>query len=171
MGKQVLMIDKNGNETSLESEMVRRKVLVTNDEPDVGAEQAHKEMSNINNIIAKYDRTGIIEHRKEFSGYYDDFTGQDFTDMQFQVAKAKSMFEELPASIRNRFEQSPAKFLDFVQNPANAKEITEMGLAKARLVENPDGTKQSIDQHYQAKGNPTTENTPAASTVDAPPPV
>ena len=38
------------------------------------------------------------------------------------------MFEELPATIRKKFENDPAKFLDFVNDERNADEMVELGL-------------------------------------------
>ena len=48
------------------------------------------------------------------------------------VAKGKTMFEELPSSIRTKFENDPAKFLDFVQDKENLTEMQELGLAHKR---------------------------------------
>ena len=45
------------------------------------------------------------------------------------VATANSMFQDLPSSIRNQFQNDPGQFLDFVQDPENLEEMREMGLA------------------------------------------
>ena len=49
--------------------------------------------------------------------------------MQF-VAGAQTLFNEMPSSIRNRFSNDPAHFLDFCSNENNRAEMHEMGLLK-----------------------------------------
>jgi hypothetical protein len=38
------------------------------------------------------------------------------------------MFEDLPSSIRSRFENQPSQFLDFVHDENNLQEMQQMGL-------------------------------------------
>ena len=93
--------------------------------------QSFKEECDINNIMARYVKTGVLEFAARHQPQYGDFTGYDFQTAQDTVAKGKTMFAELPAQIRERFENSPAKFLDFVSNPANEAEAVRLGLATA----------------------------------------
>jgi phage internal scaffolding protein len=92
-------------------------------------EQSHKASTDINNIVNKYARTGVLEHRNEYRGEYGFCDGKTFQEAMFTVQKARDMFNELPSHVRQKFDQNPAKFLDFVQNPENAKQMVEMGLA------------------------------------------
>lgn len=85
---------------------------------------------NVNFIVAKYQRTGVFDHVAAFGGRYGDFTATDFHEAMNIVAEASSMFEALPSTLRNRFENSPAKFLEFVQDEANIEEMYELGLAE-----------------------------------------
>lgn len=100
-------------------------------------EQHHAESCDINMIMARYQRTGAIDHFKEHGGRYGDFTSCDYHEAMNLVADAQSMFEDLPSSIRDRFKNDPSRFLDFVQDPKNADEMIEMGLAHQpeRVVE------------------------------------
>lgn len=98
--------------------------------------QSHAAECDINNIMKKYQKEGIITHFNKFSEQYGDATGNDFTAAMQTISKANSMFEELPSSVRNRFENEPAKFLNFVQDPENHAELQRMGLARG-VPENP----------------------------------
>jgi phage internal scaffolding protein len=92
-------------------------------------EQSHKSECDINNIIRKYDKTGLLVHRNEHRGEYGFVDARTYTECMNVVAKAKTMFEELPAKARDKFGGDPARFLDFVQNPNNAEAMVQMGLA------------------------------------------
>lgn len=97
-------------------------------DPEAGAEQHHKEACDVNNILKKYQRTGAIEHRNEHRGEYGFVPSTTFQEAMETVAKAQSMYEELPATIRQQFE-GPGRFLEYVQDPNNAENLVKMGLA------------------------------------------
>jgi len=100
---------------------------------DARTEQSHKDETDINQILAKYVKGELLEHRINHAQNYGDFTGADFQAAQNTIATANSMFEELPSSVRNRFQNDPAKFLDFVGDDKNHDEMVSMGLAKAKI--------------------------------------
>ena len=84
---------------------------------------------DINLIMEKYKRTGMIEHVKRYEGSYGSFLGgQDFQTAMFAVAQAREMFESLPAETRARFGNDPAAFLHFVEDEKNIDEMRELGL-------------------------------------------
>lgn len=98
-------------------------------DPEEGrTKQSHKDECDVNQIMARFQRTGAITHFNKFSPHYEDMTGFDYTEAMQQVAEAQSMFNELPSSLRDRFQHDPANFLDFVQDPANGPEARELGL-------------------------------------------
>lgn len=82
----------------------------------------------INNIISKYMRTGAIDHFTTHEGNYSDCTGADFETAMNIVADAQNMFADLPSKLRNRFENDPRQFLDFVQDENNKSEMADLGL-------------------------------------------
>jgi len=41
-------------------------------------EQFHKKECDVNLIIQKYDKTGLIDHVSKFEANFGDMTGQDF---------------------------------------------------------------------------------------------
>lgn len=100
----------------------------------------HQSMSaecDVNLIMARFEKTGILEHRNTFEGQYGDFTElpQDYHESMNAVIAANDMFSTLPATVRKRFANDPGLFLDFVADPNNKTELEKMGLAKAPIVE------------------------------------
>jgi len=96
--------------------------------------QSHQRECDINNIMAKWQKTGVIEHQSQYQGQYGDFTEMpgDFQEAQNQVLMAQEMFMTLPSSVRNRFHNDPGAFLDFANNPENGAEMVKLGLAAVR---------------------------------------
>lgn len=90
---------------------------------------------NINNIMARYIKTGTLEFARKNEPRYGDVTGADFQTAMNTIATANSMFEEMPAKVRARFENDPGKFLDFIQDPANQEEAGELGLTVPKAPE------------------------------------
>lgn len=99
---------------------------------DAGGEtrtkQSFKKECDINVIMAKYQKTGAITHFNKHQHNYGMADGQTFQDAMNLVCEAQEMFNDLPSSIRTRFGNDPAAFLDFVQNEDNADEMARMGL-------------------------------------------
>lgn len=111
----------------------RRPVQVKNFDKGL-TEQSHKDSCDIHNILKKYERTGIIEHTRKYEGQYMDFPDSiEFHDMMNRVAAAKSMFESIPASVRQKFHNDPGEFVDFMQDESNRDKIAEMGFSTEHL--------------------------------------
>ncbi|NTU73864.1 hypothetical protein HGB07_06920, partial [Candidatus Roizmanbacteria bacterium] len=83
---------------------------------------------DINTIMRRYQSTGEMPVLNQSAPQYLDATGFDYSEAMAFVAGAKSLFNELPSHIRNRFDNDPAVFLDFTSNEANYSEMSEMGL-------------------------------------------
>ncbi len=112
-------------------------------------QQNFRDETDVNNILAKYKKTGLIDHINKYGGQYADMPAEgDFHEAMTLVANAQSMFAELPAFIRAEFENDPARFLDFVDNPATREAAIEMGLYPQEPPETP------------PEGEPTLPGTP-----------
>lgn len=97
------------------------------------AQQHMKDECDVNFILAKYKRTGLITHVKRHAGQYGDFLSvPDYHTAMNEVIKANDMFAELPAEIRKMFGNDPAAFLDFVHNPDNEEKMREIGLLPSK---------------------------------------
>lgn len=114
-------------------------------------EQSHKDSCDIHQIMRKYESTGIINHVTQYQGTYADMAdAPDYYTAQTIIADAKSMFETVPSRIRGEFENDPAKFLAFMQDPTKKAEIEAFGLDSSHLPtpEVPESTPQG-DSHLQ----------------------
>jgi len=70
----------------------------------------------------------VLTHRNEHRGEYGFVDATTYQECMETVARATSMYEELPSHVRQKF-QGPGQFLEYVQNPANAVEMVQLGLA------------------------------------------
>jgi len=123
----------------MKTEKIRRpgrRVQITFTEPTV-TKQEMREETNINLIMAKFQRTGMVSHLNEHQAQYSFATGDDFLASMLIINKAQDMFDELPSSVRKRFANSPHDFLEFVQNPDNADDLVNMGLSTAPPLPSP----------------------------------
>jgi len=92
--------------------------------------QSFKDECDVNRIVASFQLTGQLPNINELPPQYLDVTEMDFQTHQNFVAEAHTMFMELPSALRAKFENSPAKFLDFCSQEKNRPELAEMGLLK-----------------------------------------
>ena len=93
-------------------------------------DQSYKEITSLKNLVHKAESQGLLRAATKFEGEMDDYPKYDFQEAQFMLAKARTMFEQLPSGARNKF-GTPAEFMQFANNPNNAQEMIKMGLAKA----------------------------------------
>ena len=145
----------------------KQKVTITT--LDARTEQCHRDECDINKIIAKYDRTGVLTHVNDFEARYEDLTGLDYQTMLNTVANANSMFEGLPSEIRNQFANDPAKFISFMDDENNNEQMYEMGLkqrpipepivSQSEPISNGNEQTQSVENAPQAKEASKTSKT------------
>ena len=96
--------------------------------------QSFKKECDINNIMSKYEKTGIISHCRQHGGEYGDFiAAPDYHTAMTEITRAEEMFMAIPAGVRAKFGNDPAAFLAFAQDPENLEEMREMGLAPVPL--------------------------------------
>ena len=79
-------------------------------------QQHFKDECDINQILARYQKTGVIDHVNRYAEQYGDMDGATFHEHMEQIARAQNMFEALPATARDHFRNDPAQFLDYVSN-------------------------------------------------------
>ena len=88
------------------------------------------EECQINNIIRRHDRSGVIEHIARGNAIYGDFSNvTDFSDALDQINQAKEEFLNIPSEIREKFQNDAGQFFKFASNPDNIEELRELGLA------------------------------------------
>jgi len=91
-------------------------------------QQHFKDECDINNILKQFNVTGQLPETT-LSPRYGDFTGiMDYHSALNQVIAAEDEFMALPADLRARFENDPAKLIDFLDNVENKDEAIKLGL-------------------------------------------
>ncbi len=90
--------------------------------------QSFAQESEINNIMAKYEKTGVIDHVKNNAFYADMPAGLEYQMALQMTIDAEVAFNSLPANVRREFDNDPFKFLEFVEDPDNVERMAELGL-------------------------------------------
>lgn len=94
------------------------------------AQQQFKDDNNPNNIMDKFARTGDLALFGDKTPQFGDFTDAvDYRTALHRVNDANAAFADLSAAVRSRFNNDPAEFLEFFNNPANADEAIKLGIA------------------------------------------
>ena len=112
-------------------------------------EQNHR--TEIKKMVADAESRGLLRASVKFEGTLDDFPDYDFQEAQYMMADAKSKFEQLPSQLREKMDNNPAKFMDYVKK-ASPQQLEEIGL------------KQTVHDGLRQDGTPV--NPPPA---EAPP--
>ena len=98
-------------------------------------EQHHTKHCDINNIINKFKRTGVMEHVNQREAVYTDVSScPDYHGALEIVRATEEMFSSLPAELRDRFENDAGVYLAWINDAANAEEAVELGLLPAEQV-------------------------------------
>lgn len=96
-------------------------------------DQSQADECDVNRIIDRFHKTGVLPG-VDREGVYGDFSDPvDYHAAMNTVLAAEQQFNGLDAKIRRRFENDPAKFLAFANDPRSAEEMVEMGLATRLL--------------------------------------
>lgn len=111
--------------------LIRRRVQLVCETPSC-TKQAMRDECDINGIMRRFERTGLITHNAVREAYFDDVSEvPDFATAVETVRKASEMFMSLPAKIRSRFDNEPARYVEFCSDPANSDEMIQLGLKPA----------------------------------------
>lgn len=91
--------------------------------------QSFKDECDVNKIIARFEKTGMIEAINKNQPFYGDVSALvDYHEALNVVAEAQSLFNAMSAEVRERFSNDPEKMIAFLNDKKNDKEAIEMGL-------------------------------------------
>jgi phage internal scaffolding protein len=128
------------------------------------AKQSFAAETNINNILRKYHKTGLLDHVNKHQGDYSDLTlGTDYHENMTALIAAQDAFDSLPSGIRTQFHNDPAEFLEFAQNGENIAEMISLGLATPSQADPAPPTAAPA----QEGGDTTPASGPAPGPLDA----
>lgn len=90
-----------------------------------------REECDINTIMRRYEKTGVISHAAKRAPRYMDCTGVPDLRQALDVLNgAEAAFSSLPARVRKEFDNDPVKFVEFAMEKENLPQLREWGLAE-----------------------------------------
>lgn len=114
-----------------------RNPVVLSDFGDGKVKPEFKKATDINEILNRYKKTGIIPKMYQ-QPLYGDFTSvEDYQNAMNLAIKTQEQFAGLPASVRKKFENNPEGFLDFMAKTDNIEEKRALGLLSPERPEVP----------------------------------
>lgn len=97
--------------------------------------QAFRDECDVNQILAKWQKTGLVTHVASQPPKFGDFdVVPDYQASLNAIIAADSAFMALPSSVRDRFSNDPAKLFTFLQDSANKDEAIKLGLIDPPVV-------------------------------------
>lgn len=113
-------------------------------------QQQFKTECDVNTIMAKYKKTGMINHFNKHQGFYGDFAdGVDYRENLERLSRAQESFDDLPATVRKRFDNDPSKLLEFLSRKENKEEAITLGLIPKPVVA-PDSMEVAMTKALEA---------------------
>jgi len=143
----------------------KTKVMVECPPDSPFTRQEFKQECDINYILSQYELGYEITHINEAAPQYMDCSAETFREHMDYIAGAFSMFEELPAKLRARFDNDPAEFLDFCSQEKNRPEMAQLGLLSAEHA-----AAYIYPAGGEEKGRPELPRAPAAPAAGSTPP-
>lgn len=105
--------------------------------------QSFARETDINEIMKKYTKTGLLDPSQlatRQAQFADVSEIGDFQQCQEIVQNAQKAFMTLPAELRSRFDNEPAKLLDFCANDENKEEAIKLGIISKPSKTTPEPT-------------------------------
>lgn len=111
-----------------DSDKVSHETGIRFEDPSL-AIQSQAEEADINTIVKRFGLTGQLPTNVRVPLTEDFVETFDFRSAMDTLNAAQKAFMSMPASVRGRFENDPAKFVEFVSDERNLEESIRMGLA------------------------------------------
>lgn len=93
---------------------------------------------DLNDIMAKYSQGMAPLPSGDRPPIFGDFSDvPDYQTAMQVVIDAQARFDELPAKVRERFGNDPAKLLEFLQDPGNFDEGVKLGFFEPKKEDKP----------------------------------
>lgn len=94
--------------------------------------QSEKDNCDINVLMARYEKSGVLPVMNRPPVYADVFDIPSFQESLETVIAAQNAFDSLDAKVRDRFNNDPAKLIEFLAEEDNYHEALKLGLVEAR---------------------------------------
>jgi len=129
--------------------------------------QSFKDRADVNKIVERFRRTGMVDHLARVAPAFRDLTGvQDLHSTLNVIAAGRSAFQSLPAVVRSKFENDMTKLVSFISDPKNVHESIALVLVVApEGYVAPGQTPPAAQTPAERPASPALPAAPAASTV------
>lgn len=97
-------------------------------------QQHFKEGADINKIVARSQRAGMLPPNNKIPQYLDVSSLEDYQTSLNKVITAQNIFDGLPSKIRSRFKNDPSQMIAFLSDPENLDEAVRLGMATIRKL-------------------------------------
>lgn len=95
-------------------------------------DQSQAAETDVNLIVKRAIKSGVLPGIDVQKIYADVSGAMDYHTAKNLIINAENQFNSLDANVRIKFENDPAQFLAFVEDPKNAEELVNLGLAMAK---------------------------------------
>lgn len=92
-------------------------------------QQQFRKSADIGTIVNNLAKGILPIGNKSEAKFVDAYDVSSYHESLNIVTKTKQTFEQLSKHVRNRFQNNPAKMLEFLNNPENMEEAIKLGLA------------------------------------------
>lgn len=122
----------------------KRKISIKFEEETL-TKQSFKDETDINNIVKQFNKTGLLPDMIKQNPKYGDFSDSStYQESLNLVLFAQEQFNGLSSHIRERFNNDPAKFLEFASSEKNVEEMVKLGLATKNASNDQLDTKKEV---------------------------
>lgn len=98
-------------------------------------DQSQKNLVDINVIIERYRKTGMLPQFKEKFPLFIDNTGVTSVEEAHDlVQNANMLFQQIPSAVRKLMDNDPRNLIDFVSNEENREICIKYGLLEPKAV-------------------------------------
>lgn len=105
------------------------EIMIDCSKDPVITKQSFADEVDINKIVARFEKTGMVEHINRGTPFYGDVSELvDLKQAMEIVTTANDLFNGLSAEIRNRFANDPVQMVEFLQDPKNLDEAIKLGM-------------------------------------------
>lgn len=113
---------------------LRRRVASNTTGPSM-TKQSFKDECDINRILNQFQRTGIVNHITQRQPQYLDLPSNvDYQSSMNTIIQAQQIFADLPALVRDHFQNDPARFLRAFSDEKQHDKLREFGFLREKVA-------------------------------------
>lgn len=149
---------------SIASTYDRRRVRVqtVNNEPSM-ADDSQRAETDVNNIMSRIRYHQLPD---PVQMYNDLSEVGDLLSAHESIQKANAVFDSLPAKLRAKFDNQPAKLIEYLQDPKNDAEAISLGLRSEDPFMPKKPSIDNVDEETKRSAVGTTKKTKQTKTTD-----